>query len=400
MFENIQPAPPDPILGLTDAYKADTNPHKINLGVGVFQDASGKTPILASVKAAEKALLETEQTKSYLPIDGSPAYAAAVKRLLFPEAGPILTDRRAASLHTPGGTGALRVAGEYLRAHHPEANLWLSAPTWPNHTPIFEAARLHLQTYPYYDPTAQRLDLDAMLDAIDQARPGDAVLLHGCCHNPTGVDPTPDQWKAIAKKLADKKLLPILDFAYQGFGEGLQQDTNGLHTLAEHNPEILICTSYSKNFGLYNERVGALTVVAASEKAVKAVLSQIKTVVRRMYSNPPGHGAAIVSTILSDTGLRSQWERELAAMRDRIHQMRQRLSHGLSDRKVQLSPQGNDFLTHQKGMFSFSGLNKEQVEKLRSEHAIYIVGSGRINVAGITENNVDRLCDAIAAVNA
>ncbi|MEQ9453310.1 MAG: amino acid aminotransferase [Phycisphaeraceae bacterium] len=398
MFEHVEAAPPDPILGLTDAFKADSNPAKINLGVGVYQDASGQTPVLASVKAAEKSLLDTEKTKSYLPIDGSPSFAAAVKGLLFPAENPIHTDRRAATLHTPGGTGALRIAGEYLRTVHPGSRLWLSDPTWPNHGPIFDAAGLEQVIYPYYDAEHQRLDLDAMTSALAKARPGDAILLHGCCHNPTGVDPTLEHWKVIADLVAERGALPLFDFAYQGFGDGLDEDNAGLLAVAERCPEMLICSSYSKNFGLYNERVGALTAVAQNSESARAVLSQLKVIVRRMYSNPPGHGAAIVSTVLGDPGLEAQWNRELSAMGERINKMRELLSRGLEERGTQLAASGNGFLTTQKGMFSFSGLSKEHVQRLRAEHAIYMVGSGRINVAGITEQNVDRLCDAIAAV--
>ncbi|MEQ9459591.1 MAG: amino acid aminotransferase [Phycisphaeraceae bacterium] len=398
MFEHVEAAPPDLILGLTDAFKADPNPAKINLGVGVYQDASGQTPVLASVKAAEKSLLDTEKTKSYLPIDGSPSFAAAVKGLLFPAESPIHTDRRAATLHTPGGTGALRIAGEYLRTVHPGSRLWLSDPTWPNHGPIFDAAGLEQVIYPYYDAEHQRLDLDAMTSALAKARPGDAILLHGCCHNPTGVDPTLEHWKVIADLVAERGALPLFDFAYQGFGDGLDEDNAGLLAVAERCPEMLICSSYSKNFGLYNERVGALTAVAQNSESARAVLSQLKVIVRRMYSNPPGHGAAIVSTVLGDPGLEAQWNRELSAMGERINKMRELLSRGLEERGTQLAASGNGFLTTQKGMFSFSGLSKEHVQRLRAEHAIYMVGSGRINVAGITEQNVDRLCDAIAAV--
>ncbi|QDU72196.1 amino acid aminotransferase [Mucisphaera calidilacus] len=398
MFENVQPAPPDPILGLTEAFKADTNPDKINLGVGVYKDANGTTPVLESVKAAEKTLLETEKTKAYLPIDGSPAYSDAIKALLFPASSPVVAEGRAVTLHAPSGTGALRVAGEYLASNHPESRIWMSTPTWPNHAPIFTAAGVAQEAYPYYDAQGQKLDIDAMLAALDGVKAGDVVLLHGCCHNPSGVDPTPEQWVAIADKLAEKKAVALLDFAYQGFGSGIDEDSVGLHTLAEKLPELIVCTSYSKNFSLYNERIGALTFVAPSADAAKAVLSQVKTVIRRMYSNPPAHGAGIVTTILNDASLRARWEVELAAMRERIQSMRSKLATGLDQRSVQLSATGNGFLTTQRGMFSFSGLNKDHVQKLRAEYAIYIVGSGRINVAGITDNNVDRLCDAIAAV--
>lgn len=395
MFDAIQAAPPDSILGLTEAYNKDDRPGKVNLGVGVYKDASGKTPVLATVKEAERRLIEAEATKSYKPIDGDPAYGACVQAMLFGAGSEIVTDKRAATSHCPGGTGALRVAGEYLSANHPGATLWLSDETWPNHPSIFQAAGLEMKRYPYFDAKTSSLNFDAMLNGLSEASAGDVVLLHGCCHNPTGVDPDAQQWAKVAELCAAKKLLPLVDFAYQGLAEGIEEDAIGLRTLAAKLPELIICASFSKNFGLYNERVGSLTMVAGSTDTVKAVQSQVKACIRRNYSNPPAHGAAVVATILQDAALTKQWQSELTEMRDRINGMRSLFVKTLADKGAK----GDfSFITRQRGMFSYSGLNKDQVAQLRDKHAVYIVGSGRINVAGMTEANMDHLCEAIVDV--
>lgn len=395
MFETIDVAPPDSILGITEAFNKDPNPDKINLSVGIYKDAQGKTPILPSVKEAERRILAGENNKNYKPIEGAPEYNALVQEILFGKGHEALNAKRVATAHTPGGTGALRVAGDYLRKKHPTATVWLSDPTWANHEQIFKAAGLSVKYYPYFDPATNGLALDKMLTGLAAANPGDAVLLHGCCHNPTGVDPTPEQWKKIGDALAQKKLLPLLDFAYQGFGSGLREDAVGLLELCRPGAEMLICSSFSKNFGLYNERVGALTVVAGHEAAALAVLSHIKTCIRANYSNPPAHGSAIVATVLADPALRAQWENEVKQMRDRINGMRKLFVETLAKKGVKSD---NSFIIRQKGMFSFSGLNKQQVETLKTRHGIYIVGTGRINVAGMTDANMDALCAAIAAV--
>ncbi|MBI1370158.1 MAG: aminotransferase class I/II-fold pyridoxal phosphate-dependent enzyme [Planctomycetes bacterium] len=395
MFEHVTTAPPDPILGLTDAFKEDKNPSKINLSVGVYQDATGKTPILPSVKEAEKRLLAGETSKGYKPISGDPVYGTAVQKLMFGEAHPVVTGGRAFTAHTPGGTGALRVAGDYLARLHNKPTVWVSNPTWANHNAVFEAAGLSVKSYPYLDKAQRALDFDAMMATFNTMGPGDVVLLHGCCHNPSGVDPTIEQWKKIGETLAKRGIFPLVDFAYQGFGDGLSEDAAGLLALCEHVDELLICSSFSKNFGLYNERVGAITAVAKSPEHIKAVASQIKVTIRSNYSNPPAHGAAIVTTILTDPALKAQWEKEVAEMRSRINGMRHLLVDTL---KVKGIARDFSFIIHQRGMFSFSGLTKEQVQKLRDQFAIYIVGSGRINVAGITDKNIGPLCDAIKAV--
>lgn len=395
MFEKLQPAPPDAILGLTAAFKADTNPAKINLGVGVYKDAQGTTPVLESVKQAEERMLTTETTKSYLPIDGQPAYAAVAQAMLFGDSHPIVANQRAITAQTPGGTGALRVAADFIASQLPNASVWLSDPTWPNHPNIFRAAGVATNTYPYFDAATNGVAFDEMLTAVRQIPAGDVLLLHGCCHNPTGVDLAPEQWQEIATVAKERSLLPLVDFAYQGFANGLEEDAAGLRTMAEQNDELLVASSYSKNFGLYNERIGALTLVAADADAAQSALTHVKKCIRANYSNPPAHGGGIVSTILGDTTLRGQWEGELTEMRDRINTMRHLFVETLSEQGVD---QDFSFITRQRGMFSYSGLTPDQVQKLRDDYSIYIVGSGRINVAGMTTDNMDHLCNAIASV--
>jgi len=395
MFEILQPAPRDPILGLTEAFQQDPNPAKINLGAGVYKDAQGKTPVFESVKKAQTRLLAAETSKNYLPIEGSPAYARAVQELLFGPNHEITASGRAATAHTPGGTGGLRVAADFIHQHFPQASIWLSEPTWANHPKIFAAAGLKVKTYPYFDPATHTLALDRLEACLEQIPAGDVLLLHACCHNPTGVDPTPQQWHSIATLAAARGLVPLVDFAYQGLGDGLQEDAQGLLALARASAELLIASSFSKNFGLYNERVGALTVVATSATAASNALGHIKIAIRTNYSNPPAHGAALVTTVLQDPLLRQEWEGEVTRMRERINSMRQLFVQTLSRQGVK---QDFSFISHQQGMFSFSGLNQEQVKILRERNGIYIVDGGRINVAGMTEANMDTLCKAIAAV--
>lgn len=395
MLETVQAAAPDAILGLTAAFKEDSRPQKINLSVGVYQDENGKTPTLECVTVAEQRLAAAASVKSYLPIPGAPEYGESVRQLAFGAEHEVVQSGRAATAHTPGGTGALRVAGDFLRANFPELTLWLSEPTWPNHPNIFTAAGLPLKSYPYFDAASNSLDFEGMLAAIEQIPAGDAILLHGCCHNPTGIDPTPEQWTKITDAVYGRGLLPILDFAYQGFADGIHEDAVGLRAFARPGADLLVCSSFSKNFGLYRERVGALTIVCPQADQVKAVQSQLNKVIRCNYSNPPAHGAAIVNTVLRDDELRSTWEGEVGTMRDRINGMRQQLVEALAEKQV---PGDYSFITQQRGMFSFSGLTKPQVDTLREEHAIYIVGSGRINVAGLTPSNVDHVAEAISMV--
>ena len=395
MFQSVEAAPPDAILGLTDAYKADTNPEKINLGVGVYQDASGRTPVLETVREASRQCVQRLSSKAYLPIPGDANYCQAVQQLMLGQEHEIVTSGRAMTAHTPGGTGALRVVGDFLKQNLPTATLQMTDPTWANHPAVFAAAGIATASFAYFDKATNGLAIDKALEAINTMPAGDAILLHGCCHNPTGIDPTADEWKQIADAVYERGLLPVLDFAYQGFADGIEEDAAGLREFCRPGAELVICSSYSKNFGLYRERVGAVTFVTESSERQATVSSQVKRAIRTLYSNPPAHGAELVTTILSDAELTEQWHAEVAAMRNRINGMRSLLVGTLAEKGA-----GRDysFISEQRGMFSFSGLTKPQVEALREQDSIYIVGSGRINVAGINESNVDRLAQAIVRV--
>jgi aspartate/tyrosine/aromatic aminotransferase len=396
MFDTLPLAPPDPILGLGEAFKSDPRPGKINLSVGVYKDEQGNTPILACVKEAERRLLEGEKSKGYLSIEGLAEYDSRVQELLLGPRHEIVASGRAVTAQTPGGTGSLRVAADFLKKHFPAARVWLSKPTWVNHQAIFQAAGLATESYAYMDASGTGLDYPALRSAVEKIPARDVLLLHACCQNPTGIDPTQEQWREIAALCGQRGILPLVDFAYQGFGDGLEEDGLGLRELAAANRELIVCSSFSKNFGLYCERVGALTVVATGADAAQRALSQVRISIRTNYSNPPQHGAAIVAAVLANAGLRRQWEEELAVMRKRIHQMRR-----LFVETMRAKSPGRDFsfIERQKGMFSFSGLTNMQVDELRTKHAVYIVaGGGRMNVAGMTTANMPRLCDAIAAV--
>ncbi|MDE1265232.1 aspartate/tyrosine/aromatic aminotransferase [Vibrio aestuarianus] len=395
MFEKVVAAPADPILGLTEEFKKDPRAEKINLGVGIYKNEAGETPILATVKKAEAALLESEKTKSYLTIEGTAEYGLAVQKLLFGAESDIVTQKLAKTAQAPGGTGALRVAGEFIKRQLGDVKIWISNPTWANHHGVFNAAGLETAQYSYYNAEAKDKDFAAMLADLAQAQTGDIVLLHGCCHNPTGIDPTAEEWEALAKLVAEKGLLPLFDFAYQGFAKGVEEDAQGLRTFAKYNKEILVASSFSKNFGLYNERVGAFTIVAASTETVSTAFSQVKAIIRSIYSNPPAHGAAVVTHILNNAELRTEWEQEVAEMRVRIQEMRELFVATLKAEGVEAD---FSFIERQNGMFSFSGLSKDQVTRLKNEFAIYIVGSGRISVAGMTKSNMGPLCKGIAAV--
>ena len=395
MFDRLQMAPKDPILGLAETFREDPRPNKINLAVGVYQDATGKTPILESVRRASERVVQKQSSKAYLPIPGSPAFAAAVGRMLFGDKHEVVSSGRAATSHTPGGTGALRVAADLIHQQFPQATVWMTEPTWPNHPQVFAAAGVPTKTFPYFDAKSNRMSWDAMLAAIQKMPAGDVILLHGCCHNPTGIDPTTDEWNKLADAVYGRGLLPLLDFAYQGFADGINEDATGLRAFCRPNAELIVCSSFSKNFGLYCERVGALTIVGADKKVTDIAQSQVKVCIRSNYSNPPAHGAELVTTVLGDAELSAMWEKEVTQMRSRINGMRELLVKTLKAKGV---PGDYSFITKQRGMFSFSGLTREQVDALREKHAIYIVGSGRINVAGITPSNCDQLCEAIAAV--
>lgn len=395
IFSQVVLAPADPILGLTDTFKADPRQDKVNLGVGIYKDEAGQTPVLASVKKAEALLLEQEKTKNYLGIEGVIAYNRVVQELLFGESSELVASGRAVTAQAPGGTGALRIAAEFLLRNTPSRTVRVSNPTWANHQNIFETAGLTVREYGYYNANAHDIDFDAMMTDISAANAGDIILLHGCCHNPTGIDLTLAQWDLVAQLCADKKLVPLFDFAYQGFGVGIEEDAAGLRLVASKVPELLIANSFSKNFGLYNERIGAVTVVAENADAAERAFSQVKRTIRANYSNPPAHGALIVSTILGDASLKAQWVQEVTEMRERIAKMRTLFVDSL---KAEGVTQDFSFISRQSGMFSFSGLNKAQVARLKDEFGVYIVGSGRISVAGMTKTNMPVICKAIAQV--
>lgn len=393
MFESVPTAPPDPILGLAEAFQKDDRTEKINLTTGVFKDDAGNTPVLECVKAAEAFILEAEKSKGYLGIGGLESYNSQVKKLVF---GGDVDPARVCTFQTPGGTGALRVAADFLARNYPKSKVLLSSPTWPNHPTIFEAAGLRIESFSYLASDRRNLDFSALMDSLGKtANEGDIICLHACCHNPTGVDLDADQWKHLAEFTSERKLLPLVDFAYQGFGQGLEEDRSSITELLKHHDELLVCSSYSKNFGLYSERTGALSVVCKDSNVTAAVGSSVKQCIRCNYSNPPRHGASIVSTILDSDELTQQWHAELAAMRDRIHATRADFVQCLKDRGCSTD---FSFLLRQKGMFSFSGLTPMEVDQLRGDFGVYIVGSGRINVAGITSGNMESLAKAVAQV--
>ncbi len=388
-------APPDPILGLAEAFRNDPRPNKVNLSAGVFVDETGKTPLLATVIEAERRLAEGAATKLYRPIDGELAYRELVRELVLGKDHEAVVSGRALATQTPGGTGGLRVAADLLRQTGASETLWMSEPTWPNHPAMFQAAGFRVRTYPYTDPAGRRIDEEPMLAALGQASPGDIVLLHGACHNPTGVDPSPQLWRRIGDLVEERRLLPLVDLAYQGFGDGLREDAAGLMELVRPGAELLVSTSFSKTFSLYSERVGAMLLIARSAADASAAQSHVKAAIRVNYSNPPAHGADIVRTILGDAELRPRWEVELAGMRSRIKGNRRAVVAALEARRV---PGDWSGIATQRGMFALLGLSTHQVAQLRDGHGVYVVGKGRINVAGFTSANLDPFADALAAV--
>ena len=394
-FEKIVAAPADPILGLTEEFKNDPRTDKINLGVGIYKTNDGVTPILKCVKKAEEIIFKEETTKSYLPIVGTPEYGKLVRELVFGKDSEVIASDRARTTQAPGGTGALRIGADFLKQQSVTAKIWISDPACANHFQVFGKAGLETAKYRYYDKNTRALDFEGMKEDLKNAKAGDAVLIHACCHNPSGMDPNAAQWEELAKLVADLGLLPFFDFAYQGFGNGIEEDAFGIRTFLKYNKEILVASSFSKNFGLYNERIGALTVVSADKETADRVFSQVKIAVRANISNPPAHGAKIVTTVLSCPELRAQWEQEVAEMRDRIKEMRELFVSKLAalGSSVDFS-----FINTQYGMFSFSGLSPEQVATLKKDYGIYMVGNGRISVAGITTSNIDALCKAISEV--
>lgn len=395
ILAGVEMAPRDPILGVTEGYNADPNPNKVNLGVGVYCDENGKIPLLECVRKAERQLVDSSPPRGYLPIDGLPEYDRAVQALVFGPESPAIRDKRVVTVQALGGTGGLKVGADLLRRLGPAAKVWISQPSWENHRALFENAGFVVDNYPYYDAATHGLDFAGMVGTLKSLPARDIVVLHVCCHNPTGVDLAPEQWTQVIQAVKERELVPFLDIAYQGFGDGLDADASVVRRFVEAGMPMFVSNSFSKSFSLYGERIGALSVVAQSSDEAARVLSQLKRVVRTNYSNPPTHGGKIVATVLTTPELRAQWEQELGQMRSRIRAMREQLVN-----KVQTRAPGFDFsfVTRQRGMFSYSGLSKPAVGRLREEFGIYAIDTGRICVAALNLRNVDYVADAIAKV--
>lgn len=395
LFGAVDLAPRDPILGISEAYNADANPRKVNLGVGVYCDDNGKVPLLDCVKRAEREMTDKAAPRVYLPIDGIPAYDKAVQRLLLGEESDLIALGRAVTVQALGGTGGLKVGADFLRRFAPSAKVFISDPSWENHRALFEAAGFSVGMYPYYDASTHGLDFEAMRTSLETMAPGTIVVLHACCHNPTGVDPTVLQWDQILSIVRSRGLMPFLDFAYQGFGDGSEADAAVVRQFAATPGPLFISNSFSKSFSLYGERVGALTVVTADKDEAARVLSQLKRVVRANYSNPPTHGGQIVALVLTNPELREIWNVELGGMRERIREMRGSMVKKLAER---IPDRDFEFVRRQRGMFSYSGLDREQVHRLRDEFSIYAIDTGRICVAALNSKNIEYVADAIATV--
>ncbi len=395
MFQHLEPYAGDPILGLNEQFQTDPRPHKVNLSIGIYFDDAGRIPVLESVRRAEAQLLEQSAPKSYLPIEGSAACRAEVQKLLFGAGHEAVASGRVATLQTVGSSGGLKVGADFLKRWFPGVGVWVSDPTWDNHRAMFEGAGLPVDTYPYYDAATGGLKFDAMCAALRQVPAGSVVLLHACCHNPTGVDLTREQWLQLIPILKEGKLLPYLDLAYQGYGDGIEEDAFAIRALADAGLRFFVANSFSKSMSLYGERAGALSVVCADAAEADLVLGQMKATVRRNYSSPPIHAGLVVARVLGDAQLRALWESEVAQMRERIAGMRRSL-HGVLAAK--LPGRNFDYFLTQRGMFSYTGLSAEQVDRLREEHAVYLVRSGRMCVAGLNTGNVQAVADAMAAV--
>jgi aromatic-amino-acid transaminase len=394
-FANVELVPGDPILGLTEAYNADSRPTKVNLGVGIYYDESGRIPLLRAVKQIEQQLANEAKPRGYLPIDGLPAYNQATRELVFGKDSPLLAAGRVATSQTVGGSGALRVGADLLHRLLPHATIAISNPSWENHRAVFGAAGFDVVEYSYFDPTTHGVDFAAMLADLNTLQPGTVVLLHACCHNPTGADLTVAQWKQVAELLKERELFPFIDMAYQGFDKGIDADGAAVRIIAEAGIDsFVVANSYSKSFSLYGERVGALSVVAPDANAAKAVQSQVKRIIRTIYSSPSTHGAALVAGVLTSPELRQLWEAELTEMRERIHALR----HGLVDKLVAAGAPEYAFINDQAGMFSYSGLSRPQVDRLRDEYGIYAVGTGRICVAALNQGNLEYVAKAVATI--
>jgi aromatic-amino-acid transaminase len=394
-FAAVELAPRDPILGLTEAFNADTRPTKVNLGVGVYYGDDGKVPLLAAVKAAERARLETQPPRGYQPIEGAAAYGQAVQNLLFGAASALTAEGRVTTIQALGGTGALKIGADFLKRLYPNATVYLSDPSWENHRALFEAAGFPVANYGYYDAATKGVNFAAMKADLAKLAPASIVVLHACCHNPTGADLGEAEWRQVVELVRERELVAFIDIAYQGFADGIEQDALALDLFAGSGLSFMVASSFSKSFSLYGERVGALSVVTASRDEATRVLSQIKRVVRTNYSNPPTHGGAIVAAVLSSAELRKTWETELAGMRDRIRTMRVGLVEKLRAAGV---ARDFSFVTRQRGMFSYTGLTVQEVERLKAEHGIYAVGTGRICLAALNSNNLSYVANAIAQV--
>jgi aromatic-amino-acid transaminase len=395
LFSAVELAPRDPILGLNEAFNADTRPTKVNLGVGVYTNEEGKIPLLRAVRDAEKARIEAALPRGYLPIEGIAAYDAAVQKLLLGNDSPLIADGRVITAQALGGTGALKLGADFLKRLNPTGKVAISDPSWENHRALFEYAGFEVVNYPYYDAATHGVKFDAMLEAFNSYPAGTVVVLHACCHNPTGVDLTPAQWQQVVETVKARSLVPFLDIAYQGFGENIEADAAAVRLFAKTDINVFVSSSFSKSFSLYGERVGALSIITSAKEEAARVLSQLKRVIRTNYSNPPTHGGSVVAAVLASPELRATWEQELGEMRDRIRAMR----NGLVE---QIKAAGVDrdfsFVNNQRGMFSYSGLTSPQVDRLREEFGIYAVGTGRICVAALNTRNLEVVANAIATV--
>ena len=394
MFDSLPVLPPDSILGLAAACRADPNPDKVDLTLGVYMDETGLCPVFEAVQQAQQSLVSEEQTKVYMPPQGDPDYLSGIRSLVFGEAGMANLGDRSSAVQTPGGCGAVRLGAEVLHAAAPDATVWVSDPTWPVHIPLMGSVGLQFKTYRYYSSDMKGLDFEAMLSDLEGAQSGDVVLLHGCCHNPSGVDPTLEQWAVLANLMSERQLLPMIDFAYQGMGSGLDQDAAGIRTVLEHVPEMIIAVSSSKNIGLYRERAGAVVFVGGDARAAEAMASQAISAARRVYSMPPAHGALLAGRVLSSPTLRSAWEAELGQICGRINGLRGQLQDALTT----ATKRDFGFIGTEHGMFSFLGLSVEQAQRLREEQSVYMLDSSRINIAGLNANNLGRVAEAVASV--
>ncbi len=395
IFSAVEMAPRDPILGVTEAFNADTRPTKVNLGVGVYCDDTGKIPLLAAVRAAEKTRVDAAPARGYQPIDGLAAYNQAVQTLVFGKGSEVLENGRVMTIEALGGTGALKVGADYLRRLLPKSTIYISDPSWENHRALFEHAGFVVENYPYFDPATRGVNFPAMKSYLAGLPADSIVVLHACCHNPTGADMSDEQWDEVVTMVKDRGLVAFLDMAYQGFADGIEPDGAAVRKFAASGLQFLVSSSFSKSFSLYGERVGALSIVTASKEETARVLSQVKRIIRTNYSNPPTHGGALVTAVLSNPELRQTWESELGGMRDRVRTMRTGLVEALKAKGVK---QDFSFIARQRGMFSYTGLTTDQVEKLKTEHGVYAINTGRVCLAALNSRNMDHVAASIASV--